>query len=171
MPRTPRDAALFLGGLWLSLTVLGPLFTPWAHAADPELARLELELHRQVNQYRSGERLIALERSKALDAVARAHCEDMIRRGYFAHETPEGLNWVDRMHAAGIEGFTLAGENVGQTNRRDPNHEILSNWQRSPDHHRNLVARPYNTTGIGIARAPDGRLFYAQLYATFPAAD
>ena len=25
-----------------------------------------------------------------------------------------------------------------------------------------------NATGIGIARAPDGRLFYTQLYVTYP---
>ena len=168
MPRTLRQAATFLAGFWVSLTLFGPLTTPWAWAADPEASRLEADLYRQVNRFRQAQRLIPLERRPELDAVARAHCADMIERGFFSHENPDGLNWVDRMQQAGIEGFTLAGENVGQTNRADPNREILGGWQTSPDHRRNLLARPYNATGIGVARAPDGRLFYTQLYVTFP---
>ena len=168
MPRTHRQALFFLFGFWLVLTVLGPLMAPWAWAADPELARMEAELHRAVNDFRGDQRLIALERRPDLDAVARAHSADMVRRGFFSHDNPEGWNWVDRMRGAGVQGFAMAGENVGQTNRGDPNREILNGWIVSPDHRQNLVARPYNATGIGIARAPDGRLFYTQLYATFP---
>ena len=168
MPRTPRQAATFLAGLWVSLSLLGPILTPWAWAADPEATRLEADLYREVNRFRRQQRLIPLERRPELDAVARAHCQDMIERGFFAHENPEGLNWVDRMQQAGILGFTLAGENVGQTNQSDPGGAILRGWQASPDHRRNLMARPFNTTGIGVVRAPDGRLFYTQLYVTFP---
>ena len=167
MPRTPRNGLLFLAGLWLSLVVLGPMTAPWAWAADPEIARMEADLHRAVNAFRNDQKLIALERRADLDAVARAHSEDMIRRAFFSHTNPEGWNWVDRIRAAGIQGFAMAGENVGQTSRGEPNREILHGWIASPDHLQNLVARPYNATGIGIARAPDGRLFYTQLYVTF----
>lgn len=168
MPRTPRQAVVFIASLWVSLSLLGPLAAPWAWAADPETARLEADLFREVNRFRQEQRLIPLDRRAALDAVARAHSQDMITRGFFAHENPDGRNWVDRMHHAGLEGFTLAGENVAQTNRSEPNREILVGWQTSPDHRRNLMARPYNSTGIGIVRAPDGRYFYTQLYVTFP---
>ena len=168
MPRSPRQGVMFLVGLWASLTLVGPLATPWAWAEDPELSRLEADLFREVNRFRQQQRLIPLERRAALDAVARAHCADMIERGFFSHTNPQGLDWVGRMRRAGLEGFSLAGENVGQTNRSDPNGEILVGWKTSPDHRRNLVARPYNATGVGIVRAPDGRLFYTQLYATFP---
>lgn len=168
MLRTPRDAFLFVAGLWLCLTLLGPLTTPWAWAADPDMARLEAALYRGVNGFRAEHHLISLERRADLDAVARAHCKDMIARGYFAHETPEGLNWVDRLHGADVQGFTLAGENVAQTSRASAKDEILNGWQASPAHRRNLLARPYNATGIGAARAPDGRVFAVQLYVTYP---
>ena len=42
----------------------------------------------------------------------------------------------------------MAGENVGQTNRAEPNREILEGWKASPAHRENLVARPMNATGI-----------------------
>jgi uncharacterized protein YkwD len=168
MPRTPRHAFWMLLGFWLWLAFVGPLGARWAWADDPQLARLEQQLHRDVNAFRAGQKLIALERRTDLDAVARAHSEDMIRRGFFAHENPEGLIAPDRIARAGITGITLIGENVAQTNEGDPNGAVLTGWENSPDHRANLVSRPFNATGVGIARAPDGRLFYTQLYATFP---
>jgi uncharacterized protein YkwD len=168
VPRNLSTGGWFLFGLWLSFSLLGPLTAPWASAADPELARLEVALHRSVNRFRAEQRLIALTRDPALDAVARTHSEDMIARHFFSHESPEGHNWVDRLERSGIEGFALAGENVGKTNRAEPNQEILNGWLGSPAHRENLTARPYNATGIGIARAPDGTFFYTQLYLSFP---
>ncbi len=168
MPRTLWHAAYFAFGLWASLVLLVPLTAPWAYAADPDLARMEGLLAREVNSFRREHRLIELHRHPALDAVARAHSEDMARRSYLSHHSPEGLDWVGRLRAAGVEGFAMAGENVGRTNKSHPNDEILTGWIRSPLHHQNLVARPFNSTGIGIARAPDGSFVYTQLFVTFP---
>ena len=67
-----------------------------------------------------------------------------------------------------IDCFALAAENVGLTSRPDPNDEILQGWIRSQVHLDNLEARPFNATGIGIARAANGTLYYTQLYVTFP---
>ena len=167
MPRTPGQGMGFLLGLWSVLALLGPLHAP-ARASDAELLRLESALHEAVNGFRREQHLIPLERRVDLDAVARGHSADMAARGFFAHETPEGLDWVDRLERAGVSGFALAGENVGQTSRAHPNTEILEGWKHSPVHRENLTARPYNATGLGIARSPDGRLFYTQLYVTFP---
>jgi uncharacterized protein YkwD len=168
MPRDFRSAAWFLFGLWLALVLLGPLTAPWASAADPELARMEAALHQSVNRFRSEQHLIALSRNPALDAVARAHSEDMATRRFFSHQSPEGHNWVDRLQRFGVDGFSMAGENVGMTSRSNPNQEILHGWLLSPAHRENLTARPFNATGIGIARAADGTLFYTQLYLSFP---
>jgi uncharacterized protein YkwD len=168
VPRDLFSAGWFCLGLWLALMLFGPLTSPWASAADPELARMEATLHRSVNRFRSEQRLIPLSRYPALDAVARAHSEDMAARNYFAHESPEGHNCVDRLERSGIRGFSLAGENVGMTSRANPNREILDGWLASPVHRKNLTGRPFNATGIGIARAPNGTLFYTQLYLSFP---
>jgi uncharacterized protein YkwD len=168
VPRTPAQGVGFVIGFWAVLVLLFPLVAPGAFASDPELGRLEAELHRAVNAFRASLHLVELERRPELDAVARAHSEDMATRGFFSHDTPEGLNPVDRMRRAGVEGFSLAGENVGQTNRPDPNSEILEGWKRSPVHRQNLTAGPFNAAGVGIARAADGTLFYTQVYASFP---
>jgi uncharacterized protein YkwD len=167
MPRTLLDACGFLAGFWLAVVLLLPIGAPWAAAEDPGLALLESRLHDAVNDFRREQHLIELERRPELDAVARAHSDDMVRRGFFSHASPEGNTWVERLSLAGVTGFTMAGENVGQTSRSDPNREILEGWKASPAHRENLMSRPMNATGIGIVRAPDGRLFYTQLYLHF----
>ena len=168
MPRTPIQAGWMLFGLWAALATLVPVTAPWAFASEPELARLEGRLAGDVNGFRKEQRLIVLARDPRLDAVARAHSADMARRGYLSHTSPEGDDWVARLRKAGVTGFTMAGENVGQTNQSNPNARILTGWIHSPAHRQNLVARPYNATGIGIARGTDGTLVYTQLYVHFP---
>ncbi len=166
MPRTWVQGVGFVLGFWLAITVIFPLGARSEPAGD--LTGVEAQIHDEVNAFREQNRLMPLTRRADLDAVARAHSEDMVRRGYFSHETPEGLNPMHRIQRAGIDGMTLAAENVGQTTERAPGSAILTGWKRSPDHYRNLVGRPFNHTGLGAARTPDGRLFVTQLYVTFP---
>jgi len=168
MPRSLLDAAGFLAGFWVATALLLPIGAPWARAEDPGLALLESRLAVAVNDFRREQHLIALERRPELDRVARGHSEDMAQRGFFAHVSPEGRNWVDRLRLAGLSGFAMAGENVGQTSRADPNREILEGWEHSPAHRENLMSRPMNATGVGVARSVDGRLFYTQLYLSYP---
>jgi len=101
MPRTLWHGAYFVFGLWLSLVLLVPLTAPWAYAADPDLARMEGLLVGDVNTFRRDNHLIELQRRLDLDAVARAHSEDMALRSYLSHTSPEGLNWVARLERAG----------------------------------------------------------------------
>jgi hypothetical protein len=102
---------------------------------------------------RAEHHLIPLKRHPALDAVARAHASDMARRNYLSHDNPEGANAVGRLHADGVEGFTLAAENIGRTNESPPNGRILESWMASPTHRVNLLTAAFNTTGLGIVRA------------------
>jgi uncharacterized protein YkwD len=168
MPQTPAQAGGFVLGLWIAVWLL----LPWPAAGEPlTLAgaggfdALEAALHASVNGVRAQAGLVSLRRDPALDAVARAHSEDMATRGYFAHETPEGLTPPDRLKRAGVRDVRLAGENVGLTSRGDPNREILQGWLASPAHRQNLLAPVFDRAGVGIARAADGTLFYTQLYA------
>ena len=170
MPRTLLQAAAFLLGVGIALLV-SPMTLEVARAdtaGDASLAELEVQLYREVNGVRARHHLIPLRRMPELDRVARGHSLDMARRNYLSHESPEGANPVDRIMRGGLDGFTLAAENLGKTNRVDPNREIVQSWLSSPDHRRNLLAPPFNATGIGIARAADGFLVYTQVYVTYP---
>ena len=166
MPRDLWQAAGFLLGL-ASMLWLSPL----ALRASPSLEaghrdQLEAALHHDVNRVREDRHLIPLVRMPELDAVARAHSHDMARRQYLSHESPEGNNPVHRLSAGGIQGFSLAAENIGLTSRSEPTREIVEGWLNSSDHRQNLHAPAFNATGIGVARRSDGSLIYTQLYLT-----
>lgn len=170
MPRTPLQAAGFLLGLWLAiwLSPFGAAGEPLRAQTDPGFADLEALLHRGVNAVRSERHLVALSRRPELDAVALAHSRDMVTRRYLSHDNPDGENPLDRLVRAGVEGFSLAAENLGVTDRPEPNREILHAWIASPVHRENLFSPPFNATGIGIARAPNGSLVYTQVYVSYP---
>jgi uncharacterized protein YkwD len=170
MPRTFLQAAAFLLGFGIAF-LLSPMTLTIARAdtvGDAPFAELEARLLDEVNAVRARHHLIPLRRMPELDRVAREHSADMARRNYLSHHSPEGANPVDRITRGGVEGFTLAAENLGKTNRRDPNPEIIQSWLISPEHRRNLLSPPFNTTGIGVARAADGFLLFTQLYVTYP---
>ncbi len=171
MPRTPGQAIAFLVGLGLALWLLVPFWgAPSANAEEDRegFATLETHLYRSVNTTRQGHHLVTLQRDAALDSVARAHSRDMARRRFFSHTNPEGLNAVGRLQQSGVAGFALAAENVGMTDRPDPNREILDGWLASTVHRKNLLAPAFNRTGIGVAVGNDGTLYYTQLYTSVP---
>lgn len=168
MPRTPAQAVGFLLGIWLAFA-LSPLWARSARGEEPSpYYSLEAELFDEINRVRAEHHLIALARRPDLDAVARAHSEDMAVRGYFSHDTPEGANPLDRIRAAALEDMSLAAENLGRTTERNPTRALVASWLHSPDHRRNLLAPAFNTTGLGIAVGRDGALLITQVYVHLP---
>jgi hypothetical protein len=102
----PREAAALVFGFWLALTFVGPLGNPRADAVEsqdskPRYAPLEARMHLAINGTRRKHNLVDLRREPQLDAIARAHSADMAARRYLSHDTPEGLNPVDRLERAG----------------------------------------------------------------------
>ncbi|MFP8878596.1 MAG: CAP domain-containing protein [Myxococcota bacterium] len=166
MPRTIGQAIGFLLGMWIAIA-LSPLLVT-AATSDSAFDHLEQELFAEVNRVRAQHHLIALSRRSDLDQVAAAHSVDMAQRGYFNHESPEGASPIDRIQTAGIDGMTLAAENLGLTRESDPTLAIVRSWLNSPDHRRNLLAPAMNSTGVGITRGKDGSLLYTQLYVSIP---
>ena len=168
MPRTVAQGIAWLIGFALALW-LWPLGDNRVSAepASP-YATLEGDLYAGVEQVRSGRHIVGLKRVPALDAVARAHSEDMARRGYLSHDSPEGTNPLQRIQASGFAGFTMAAENIGQTSRPEPTREIVNGWLNSAVHRTNLYAPAFNATGVGVARTPNGTWIYTQVYVAIP---
>lgn len=100
--------------------------------------------------------LSPLTRDPMMDAVARAHSLDMLRRGYFGHESPEGASPFDRMLEAGVR-FRVAAENLALAPTVEIAHQGL---MESPGHRSNILAREFGRVGIGAVRVDGmGRVF------------
>src|SRR5215217_1974442 len=109
----------------------------------PDLEKQMLDL---VNQERQAAGLNQLAADPELTEVARRHSADMFARGYFAHDTPEGLTPFDRMQAANVR-FLTAGENLALAPTLSVAHTGLMN---SPGHRANILRKEFGRVGIGI---------------------
>lgn len=85
--------------------------------------------------------------SRALSLAAQMKADDMADRGYFAHETPDGLSPWYWMTKAGYS-YRAAGENLAVyfTDTRS----VEKAWMASPEHRANLLDRQYADVGYGI---------------------
>lgn len=109
----------------------------------PDLEKQMLDL---VNRERQAAGLSPLAADPELTEVARRHSVDMFKRGYFAHDTPEGLTPFDRMRAADVR-FITAGENLALAPTISVAHTGLMN---SPGHRANILRREFGRVGIGV---------------------
>ncbi len=109
----------------------------------PDLEKQMLDL---VNQERQAAGLQPLQPDPELTEVARKHSADMFARGYFAHDSPEGLSPFDRMRDANVN-FSTAGENLALAPTIPVAHTGLMN---SPGHRANILRREFGRVGIGV---------------------
>ncbi len=118
-------------------------FTVATTRPRPDLEKRMLDL---VNQERAAAGLRPLAADPELTEVARRHSADMFARGYFAHDTPEGLSPFDRMKQSNVS-FLTAGENLALAPTLQVAHTGLMN---SPGHRANILRPQFGRVGIGI---------------------
>lgn len=109
----------------------------------------EATMLRLVNEERAKNGLKPLLPDAELREVARDHARDMLARGYFSHDTPEGDDPFDRMDSAKIV-FTTAGENLAFAPTVELAHIGLMN---SPGHRANILEEDFGHLGIGVIDA------------------
>ncbi len=130
------------------------------HAASGATVRPsdEEQMLAWVNDERRAAGLPPLVMDQRLRDVARQHSQDMLRRAYFSHYTPDGLSPFDRMRAARIP-FEAAGENLAEAPTLSMAHRGLMN---SPGHRANILSPAFGRVGIGVIDGGDLGLMISQ---------
>lgn len=124
-----------------------------------------------ANAERTRQGLPALEAETALHTAAQRHAEDMLRRDYHGHVSPEGKNPRDRYIAAGGGRSRLVAENIARCSPCAPpvtaaNIERLHRgWMNSPAHRDNILNPGLTRFGFGFAGGAEGRLYAVQTFA------
>lgn len=129
-------------------------------------AVLSSVLVEETNKSRSFEQYPTLTENPTLIAAAQAKAKDMATRGYFAHDTPEGLTpwyWLEK---AGYD-YRYAGENLA-VNFVDSK-DVVDAWLDSPLHRANILNEHFTEIGIATAEGEyQGRraVFVVQFFGT-----
>ncbi|HLL54580.1 MAG TPA: CAP domain-containing protein, partial [Myxococcaceae bacterium] len=101
----------------------------------------------RINALRRALKLSPVEPDEALDKVAQAYSERMVREGFFAHVAPDGSSVSTRLKRAGYR-FERVGENLGLAGGPLAAHFVL---EHSPGHRRNIIEPDFTHVGIGVA--------------------
>lgn len=119
-----------------------------------------------TNQERQKLGLGELKVNELLKKAAQSKADDMARKGYFSHQSPDGKTpwyWIDQT------GYTYkaAGENLAVN--FDYSRDVVSAWMNSPTHKANIVKAKYQEIGVGISEGfYQGRptVFVVQMFGT-----
>jgi uncharacterized protein YkwD len=125
----------------------------------------ELKTYSGINAIRQQRGLPPLAPDPALAEVARARSRDMAARGYFSHNPPDGCNYVCIMGSRGVP-YAYAGENIAwNTWDWSRTAEVaVDMWENSPPHLQNILGCHYTRMGTGVAKAPDGKVYYTMVF-------
>lgn len=137
--------------------------TTTASPALSEANEIERRAFESTNAARMQNGLAPLVWDPALCRMARIHSQNMVRQGYFAHETPDGARLKDRAHAVGIPHFRVLGENIAYNQGYDdPGAFAVQRWMISPGHRANILNSEFEQSAIGSFIAPDGTIYLTQ---------
>jgi hypothetical protein len=122
---------------------------PAQELAPARVRELILCLH---NERRAERGLPALGYEARLEVAAQRHAQDMVKRRYFAHESPEGTGPDRRALLAGYPAqHYSSGENLAWgTGREASPVEIVDGWMHSPGHRENILRTAFTELGVGI---------------------
>jgi uncharacterized protein YkwD len=89
----------------------------------------------------------------------------MARQGYFAHETPDGLQLKDRARALGIGRFRVIAENIAYNKGYDdPGAFAVERWMNSGGHRANMLYVGFQASAIGSYISGDGSVYLTQVF-------
>jgi uncharacterized protein YkwD len=108
---------------------------------------MEDEVVALVNKQRAEAGCEPLVVDPRLVVSAEGHSTDMAERDYFAHTTPEGLTFRDRILSAGYANPGTA-ENIarGQSDAQ----QVMDSWMASDAHRENILDCDFSRLGVGL---------------------
>ncbi|MDN5859407.1 MAG: CAP domain-containing protein [Pseudonocardia sp.] len=116
-----------------------------------------------TNAERARHGLAPLTVDTRLTTAARAHSADMVNRGFFAHDDPDGRGVDHRVRAAGY-AFSVVAENIAAGQRGAA--EVVAGWMNSPGHRANILHRDVRQIGVGTATGGGIGIHWTQVFGT-----
>ena len=109
-------------------------------------------LLQETNTDRAKEQKAPLELDAQLSAAAQAKAEDMAKKNYWAHNSPDGKTPWSFIGASGYQ-YQSAGENLAYGFSDASG--VVNGWMNSAEHRENILNDSYKHVGFGVATAPN----------------
>ncbi len=118
--------------------------------------RVEELLFQETNAQRLKKERSILTTNALLVRVAREHSQDMLRRKYLSHFSPEGKTFVDRVGRYVGEVRASLGENLhamssgqGLYDPKSIADLMVNDWMHSKSHRDNILDKKFTELGVG----------------------
>ncbi len=153
MPKSGKYAVAL--ALLLTLVLGLPAARAWERIQY--LKEVERKVTQLTNDVRQDHHLMPVERDTDLVDIARCHSDDMLKRNYFSHVSPDGKSPQDRIVPAYSRTLSRAGENIWSGHGYDYSdctlmaRIIVDSWMGSPGHRANILNPNYNYIGVGVS--------------------
>ncbi len=156
-----------LAGLLVSMKIFILTFTSFSHAAQAQPLSIDsANLIAITNASRKQFGLSNLQQNEKLAIAAQLKAEDMVKNGYFSHNSPSGLKPWDFIKTAGYD-YLIAAENLA-VNYQDAEF-IGQAWISSPAHKANILNQEFKDIGVGVAigeYSGKNAIFVVQMFGT-----
>ena len=141
-----------------------------AHASNA----FQLGLLDQINDVRASFDLGPLRLSTRLDAAAREHSVSTAEKGYFSHDSANGMAFWRRIASFyGYNGYSQwsVGENLLWSSPDASVAGALQMWMTSPEHRANLLDHGWREIGLSAVHVPRAPGVYGGNQVTIVTAD
>lgn len=141
-----------------------------AQTAD-DIAVIQARALELVNESRHEHGMPPLALEDKLNVAAQSHADDMFKRHYYGHASPEGRTAADRYVLAGGSRWRLIAENIANCSGCRPPARVSvlrrlhASWLESPGHRRNILREGITHFGFGIVVDAEQQLYAVQTFA------
>jgi uncharacterized protein YkwD len=113
-----------------------------------------------MNRERAAHGLGPLRLESRLSLAAEDRVDDMIRKRYFDHVSPDGVQPFTWVRKRGYR-YSMVGENLALGYRSGQS--VVTGWMNSPGHRENILQRGFDEVGIAVVEASPMRGYRAPL--------
>ena len=131
---------------------------PAGRGSSSSLATLGSGVLVQLNHIRVAHGLVPVKVNAALSAAADQHVAEMLRKGYFAHNSADGLSFwkrIERFYPSAHHRRWTVGENLLWTSEPLDAKGALDLWMASPEHRANILLPGWREIGISALYETD----------------
>lgn len=133
-----------------------------------------LKIHDLINEQRTSHGLRPLGWHPTISQAAISHSDDMATRNYFAHDSPEGLDFTKRyarvgfnceipisstMYSGGAENIFMLEGYYGEDTVAN---QAVNGWMNSEGHRENILTPYFLNEGIGVVVSDNGAVYITQ---------